>query len=155
MIIQILVGPSGSGKSRHAAEMKAKAHRQGLKLATCSTDDGMYNEEGEYEFHPSKLTAAHGGCVKKFIDLCQKGEMNTVIVDNTNCSIAEVAPYIAIAQAYEHKVYVLVWNPDNWKEYAERNVHDAPRKTIYYMSRHLKQMLDEWKPWWPSWEFIN
>jgi hypothetical protein len=134
--------------------MKAEAHRRDEKLDTCSTDDGMYNEEGEYDFHPSKLPACHGGCVKKYIGFCQEGELDTLIVDNTNCSIAEIAPYMAIAQAYEHEVEVLVWNPDKWEEYSERNTHGTPKKTIYYMSQHLKQMLSEWKPWWPSWEFI-
>lgn len=64
-----------------------------------------------YRFDPAKLPEAHAQCLKKFIRTAQGNTGGAlgdiIIVDNTNSTVAEIAPYYAIAEAYGYDTRIL------------------------------------------------
>jgi len=139
----ILIGPSGSGKSTYAKK---------IGHATVSADD-YFMRDGKYCFDARKLSEAHGECLKRFMYLVMGG--CDVIVDNTNATIAEVAPYIAIAQAYGFDVIVKVMPVESIETLTVRNVHGVPKVTIIGQFARIGKLIDEWPRHWPAYGFIH
>ncbi len=70
-----------------------------------------------------------------------------IVVDNTNTTIAEIAPYYAAAQAWRFDVRILaVLCP--WQVAAARCTHDVPMSKIYQMSLRLEETLRTLPGWW-------
>jgi len=88
----IMSGASGSGKTTLIRQTFPRAQR-------CSADDHFMTEGGEYVFKPAELQEAHAACLRKFVALVSAGEA-MVLVDNTNTSWVQVAPYVALASAF-------------------------------------------------------
>jgi len=159
----------------HNALKKLRGHikKNELDLVVYSADDYFYDEHGRYNFDPAKLSEAHAQCLERFttglllhkesaaILEDQKQIANKVlghhphkhdvvhIVDNTNCSIAEVAPYAALAGAYKHELHIftlLVHPLTAWR----RNLHNVPMTNIVKQDLYLRKSILEWPPWWPQ-----
>ena len=114
-------------------------------------DDFFEGSEG-YRFDKTKLAEAHGQCFRRFIDLLDVG-VDLVIVDNTNTTTEEIAPYMLGASAYGYEAEVItievklkigkVWLDD----FAHRrSIHACPADTILRQMRNIadRRML----PWW-------
>lgn len=87
----IMVGAPGSGKSTFANRL-SKAEGG----VVCSADHWMVDKNRKYAFDPAKLTDCHRLCLhRSWVALC--AGRNPVIIDNTNLSLLEVAPYVALA----------------------------------------------------------
>lgn len=69
-------------------------------MVVCSADDYHVCPDGTYAFNPKNAGAAHGLCLRKFISALLSGNDVDVVVDNTNTSTYELAPYMAMAAAY-------------------------------------------------------
>lgn len=140
--VYVYCGIPGSGKSTAVA----KAH-SGAKI--CSADN-YFLVNGEYKFDPSKLPNAHGLCLRRFTAYVISGEPE-IVVDNTNTTAVEIAPYAALALAYsaELKVITVTCDPEIA---AARNIHGVPREAVLAMHRRL--MAREMPPWWPH-EFLS
>jgi energy-coupling factor transporter ATP-binding protein EcfA2 len=137
MKVTILCGISGSGKSTLA---------KSLGGVVCSADD-YFTLYGKYDFNPSKLPEAHAWCLRKFVSAVQLG-LSDVVVDNTNTTVAEVAPYAALALAYGHEllIKIILCNVD---VAAARNVHGVPRAGIFKMAERIQGLAVSLPPWWP------
>lgn len=94
MKVIILRGPSGSGKSTYAARIEAES--LDLTCLVVSADKYFIQPDGTYKFDPTQLGNAHGVCLKWFL-LGLQQDTDTVIVDNTNCSLVEIAPYLSLS----------------------------------------------------------
>ncbi|MCA8939463.1 MAG: hypothetical protein KDB07_06635, partial [Planctomycetes bacterium] len=70
--LAIMRGMTGSGKSRAAAQMVARANTFNLTHTICSADD--YWKTNEIPFSYSKLTAAHTYCQLLAIEAIQRGD---------------------------------------------------------------------------------
>lgn len=139
MRITIMQGLPGSGKSTHAAKLKA----QGAVIV--SADDYFTeNDEGVYKFDPTKLSEAHGQCMRRFVYAILNRE-DHVVVDNTNCTSEEIAPYMALANAYDYEARILrvEAEPDVC---AKRNTHGVPVQAILAMAARLATFKG--MPWW-------
>ena len=141
MKLIILRGIPGAGKSRFIRENYPTA-------VVASADDGMM-EHGVYVFHPSKLTAAHGACLRKAIEQAQAqagcGTENILVIDNTSITAIEIAPYAAIAQAYDLECEVVTLQIP--AEIAgPRNSHGVPQQSVERMAARLDQ--ERLAPWW-------
>lgn len=112
--IIVMSGISGVGKSTYIRETFkhvwcpmtgtgdriAYEHRYGAIVV--SADHHFMHGLGNYRFDPTQLQDAHCHCFRMFVDAIQTNA-NCVIVDNTNTTAAEIAPYMLAAQAYAHK----------------------------------------------------
>lgn len=148
-------GLPGSGKSTEAY-MKAISHFEqgGQSVVICSTDSFFVNEEGKYVFDAKKLGKHHG--MNQYL-AHRHMFMNTelVIIDNTNTTDKEMAPYIASAKEFGYEITkVLVGEenlfpkmddacPHKFADYidmcAKRNTHGVPKEAIERMARRFEQ----------------
>lgn len=95
-LVVILQGISGSGKSTRAAQLGG----------TVVSADAYFTEaDGLYNFKPALLADAHGHCLRSFVDAVLARHA-LIVVDNTNTTVAEVAPYYSIAVAYGYRVEI-------------------------------------------------
>jgi predicted kinase len=139
--VTIMRGVPGSGKSTCAKML------QSLESNTiiASADDYFLDlETGEYKFNPSKLGVAHTSCYLKIIVALSEGK--NVIVDNTNITNWQIAPYIMHAAAMGHEIEIFeVKNKLTVKELAERNIHGVPEQSIKRMMGQYEELLPHWK----------
>lgn len=136
MQLKIIRGISGSGKSTYA-----KTHFPDFII--CSADD-FFMVKNKYKFDPKKLPNAHACCLLKCIDNILQG--NKVVVDNTNTRLIELAPYVAIGNAYKYKVEIIRIECD-WEVAAKRGIHKVPKETVLRMYNSMETSLP---PYWPK-----
>lgn len=144
--VVIMSGVSGSGKSTLAYEFAG-----GNAYAIVSADNYFLDIAGIYKFNPKKLQEAHNHCFRAYMDLLRETKYPVICVDNTNTSVAEIAPYMLAASAYgwEAEVHTVVCEcEDDLHICAERNAHGVPYSAIQsqYFRLRQRQLL----PWWKS-----
>lgn len=143
----ILSGVSGSGKSTYAKQLIEGARSFGIGSA-----DDFFMKNGVYLFDPAKLPEAHNGCFRAFIT---KVQMNTdlVVVDNTNTTVAEIAPYVLGATAFGYEAEILTFLPspketsiEYIKKCAARNKHGV---SLLRVQAQLEALTSRQLPsWW-------
>ena len=141
MKVIILRGVSGSGKSTYA-----KTH---YPDAVVFSADNYFMVDGLYTFIPANLGKAHAQCLRHFVHVVsrRRNADETVVVDNTNTTVAEVAPYAALALAYGCELEVVTLNAYAQQAF-ERNLHGVPFLTVV---RQAARLLEEKLPaWWPQ-----
>jgi predicted kinase len=149
---KIMRGCSGSGKSTYAKTLFPKAD-------ILSTDDFWINSEtGAYEFDVARHSEAHAWNLRRFVDAIrywaevrsdgENADM-TIVVDNTNTTPAEFAPYAAIANAYGFDVEIVTLDVDPAIA-GPRNVHSVPTKIVEGQYRNLMFGTKAIPKWWKS-----
>jgi predicted kinase len=116
----------GSGKSTWIeSNPKASVH----------SADTFFMKEGVYQFNPAFLADAHNACLRGFMRDCIGGQL-LVVVDNTNTTIEEIAPYYAIAEAegYNVSLFTFMVEPEIA---AKRNTHGVPLHAIRAMHERI------------------
>jgi predicted kinase len=144
MNVIILQGIPGSGKSSYVSYLKGVASDISREVVVCSADH-YFMRDGEYKFNPAFLGEAHAACMRRFIETVQQGGNVTVIVDNTNITEIEIAPYYAVARAFgSAKVEIVTFEvyPETG---AARNVHGVPFSECCRMDNILQSFIQ------PSW----
>lgn len=102
-MIHILQGPPGAGKTTWAT-------RQHGSVAASRYDERVYIVSADTERERiigRTLAEAHAACLRRFVDLLCRvvpGTTIHIIVDNTNTTVAEMAPYVALGMAFGHVV---------------------------------------------------
>jgi len=135
----IMQGVPGSGKSTFIRALPGK-------VAVYSADH-YFEHYGEYRFDPSKLGEAHAACMRGFIGQLGRYQNVTVVVDNTNTTVLEVAPYMAVAAAYGCEVEIVRVKCDP-EVAAARNVHGVPLHAVRRMADNIAQFKAP-----PFWQF--
>jgi|SRR6185312_13820933 len=142
MRVLILRGVPGAGKTTYL-----KTYSE--NYVVCSADD-HFIVDGKYEFRPELLPEAHAACLRKFIrliaDRYETPGLN-IAIDNTNLTIAEIAPYAAIALAYGCELEILTLKTDPMIA-APRNVHGVDEKTVEQMYKRMNAEALRFPPWW-------
>jgi predicted kinase len=146
----VLRAISGAGKSTLAHELARTLvvptdhGEEPMRYVIVSTDDAFTDDEtGDYAFDASKIGFAHGQCFRRAIEAIQRG--HALIVDNTNCSVAEIAPYMLLAQAYSRPARIITLRCDV-ETAIERATHGATREAIETMHAELEAAV--LLPWW-------
>src|SRR4051812_35640153 len=96
----IMIGVPGSGKTTWLYNNHPIA-------VVCSADHYRTTPEGVYRFVPGDTQECHGSCLRKFLRCCEYDLNEDIACDNTNTRLEEIAPYIAVAQAYGLQVEVV------------------------------------------------
>lgn len=109
--------------------------------------DHFFMREGEYHFDPSKLSKAHSECLRNFLEGIFMG-INFIVVDNTNTTPVEVAPYYALASAYGYDVVIKYIPCEDLNVAAARNRHGVPLKTIEQQAKRIENFVKHMPPWW-------
>lgn len=149
----ILRGLPGAGKSRWLKERVLQL--RGKSLASVSADQYHYspvtqNEDGTlkapvYNFKPENAKHAHDSCLREFLDLILQPLWDEVIVDNTNTSAWEIAPYYRLAEVMGYEAEI-IWLQCSVATSVARNVHSVPENTIEKMAERLES--ESLPPWW-------
>lgn len=151
----ILSGVSGSGKSTYAKKFAQKETFVHYQYTIVSADN-YFMKDGVYNFDGSKLGEAHGQCFNKYIGAIQHPDcFELVIVDNTNLTSEEIAPYVLGAQAYgwDCKIVTIELDPNfpELMECVDRNVHGVPYLSI---AKQREKLMDRKLPHWWNQEVI-
>lgn len=145
MRVLILSGISGSGKSTYVEKLRQEAEKTGTKVMVVSADH-FFEKGGEYKFDHTKLGEAHAACLRSFLSELDAGRImpKILIVDNTNTTDLEMAPYYAIAKAFsaEVELVTLLCNP---KVAAARNKHGVPLASCEAMDRRIRNNMPDGK----------
>lgn len=144
----VMVGLPGSGKTTY---VHRELLRQLPNAYIFSADQYMVDGVGNYEFNPNKL----GNCLNDFTHAMMAqhedaaaGVIDSVlIVDNTNLTNVERAPYISLALAFGYEVDVITVQAQglSMADLAKRNVHGVSEETLQRMVDKYEAEL--WAPW--------
>lgn len=119
----ILRGLPGSGKSTLA---------KGFNNSVVVSADNYFTLNGVYRFEPTKIGQAHNHCMREFLKATQM-LVPTIVVDNTNIRLWEMAPYRLIGLALGYTVRII--RVDCAVNLCiKRNIHNVPPATIERMS---------------------
>jgi predicted kinase len=133
MKVIITSGIPGSGKST-----LIKNEFSGAEVV--SADSFFTDRNGNYNFDVTKLGEAHAACMRRFIHILSNryDTDDVLVVDNTNTTSEEIAPYYSVAKAYGASVELitLVCDPELA---AERNVHGVPLAGCRAMAHRIMQ----------------
>lgn len=142
--VTIMCGVSGSGKSYEAMKLQLSAPGESRVV---SADHYFTDRSGSYAFSVALLGEAHAACLRRFLDEVQGGTAH-VIVDNTNTTIAEIAPYVAIAQAYGYEVEIRTMHARSidLESCAQRNTHGVSLEAI--SGQHQRLTSRRWPFHW-------
>lgn len=148
----VLRGCQGAGKTTLARELQAGWNPGHLLPATlCAADDYFADHEtGLWRFDPEKLPAAHGECLRRWVEAMQGGlsaGTALAVVHNTGATVAEVAPYAALALAYGWSLRIVTLDLA-WQVCAGRQVHGVPEGTVQRTARAVREETARFPPWW-------
>lgn len=142
----ILRGLPGSGKSTWAARKLEEYPDHFTRPRIRSADDYFQTRDG-YKFDPTKLQEAHNECLLCYTkDICDgyykadKYNQFDIILDNTNTTALEIAPYLRVAQAFGWDVEIVEF-PCTLHDSLSRNIHDVPLRTIERMRDRMEDFL--------------
>lgn len=143
MRIIIMQGVAGSGKTTFIRKNYPEA-------VSIFSADHYFMHAGKYVFNPADLPKAHAACLRdytRYIQAKSEHDSEKVFVDNTNTTVAEIAPYYALAQAYGHEVEIvrLLVAPDLA---AARNTHGVPATAVWAMHDRIVASQSQMPPWW-------
>lgn len=137
--VTILRGIPGAGKSTYIAK--------NLNDNLIMSADLYFMKEGRYVFDRSKLGEAHASCLRAFLVWIQAG-VDGIVVDNTNITGLEIAPYAALALAYGYELEIVTLKVDFLTAHS-RNVHGVPLASVRRMAERLEIEGKHFPPYWP------
>lgn len=152
--ILILAGIPGSGKTLLAEMLKSKRQLRSLSTDILSADH-FFTKDGEYKFDPSKFEKAHAQCWRAFVRRCDAwgtyprdlSPQPTVIVDNTNTSPFELAPYVRYATACGIPTLTLFVLRD-FELCVRDQTHGVQRVTMERMAERLEYTRRNFPRYW-------
>ncbi|MCU8259310.1 ATP-binding protein [Vibrio vulnificus] len=118
--LTLIRGLPGSGKSTLAQQLAKQTHAVHLEA-----DMYFVDQQGRYQFDPTRLEHAHRWCLNKVCQYLKQGR--AVIVSNTFVQHWEMKPYLRFAERHGLCVETLVCTG----EYG--SIHDVPAQTIEKM----------------------
>lgn len=121
-------GLPGCGKSTWA--------KNNCGTGVFSADSYHVGEDGVYRFDPKRAGWAHNECFRQFTIAVFTETFRVLCVDNTNTTLAELAPYVRVAEAFGHE-YTIMYLMCDVETAIKRNVHGVPANMILTMQRNL------------------
>jgi predicted kinase len=132
--IILLRGIPGSGKTTLSDVILYSPLNEGATVL--SADNFFTDENGAYNFEPSKIKEAHADCQLKCAEQ-MKMEISRIVVANTFTQEWEMDSYYEMAERYGYRVHsVIVENRHNGK-----NVHGVADEKIEQMRNRFSIKL--------------
>lgn len=136
----ILRGLPGAGKSSFVNLFEQYLNSPDPNtMQVVSADFFFVNDQGEYVFNRHLLGQAHHVCFRDFqLYAEQEGDHKPsfLIVDNTNLTNKEVAPYLKVAKDNRWDITFITLDIPVETSVA-RNIHNVPRETIDNMYKKM------------------
>ena len=131
-------GLPGSGKTT-LAKLIVSLVEDGAAVAA---DDFFEDEEGNYQFDPTRLQEVHEKCQETVHRLMRDG-YSVLVVHNTFSQRWEMERYIRTARDSGYQLIVIdLFNAGkSVDELTERNLHGAPREAV-------RTMMERWQHDW-------
>ena len=150
MQIIILRGIPGSGKTTWRTQ---RAPMSPYASADAFFETKLDNGDVDYNFDPTLIGQAHAFCLREYTDYLMGDAVDAkdtdrLVVDNTNINVYEIAPYMALGQAYGHDVEIITFLCEPFQA-ANRNVHGVPSGVVYRMSLALESETLRFPHHWP------
>lgn len=120
--LYIIRGLPGAGKSTLATTL-----RDSLKCLMWEADQ-YHMVDGEYQWKPENVHAAHK-CCQDGVRSCMSAGHANVIVSNTSTTEKEMEPYLDMAGIYGYDVVSLVVE----NRHGNSSVHGVPEETMKKM----------------------
>jgi predicted kinase len=131
-LLILLRGLPGSGKSTLAGSLES--------IFCYETDKYFEDEDGKYNFDPTKLKQAHQWCqdrVEKAMNAPNGFPPPRIVVSNTFTQEWEMEAYYKLAEQYGYMVYSLVVE----NRHGGINEHNVPDETIEKMKNRFEIKL--------------
>ena len=126
----LLRGVIGAGKTTLAKTIAPDSE-------ICCADDFFTDGNGNYNFNPSQLGAAHKYCQEKFLKLCDDPSTHTIVVANTNTKESDFNFYLKEAQKRNMMIFSLVLE----NRHGGQNVHSVPEEVLLRQEQNIKNTL--------------
>ena len=118
-VLYIVRGIPGSGKSTFAKQLTSNVFE---------ADHYFYDNDGNYNFVPSKIKEAHKEC-QEFVKLAMQSSISKIAVSNTFTQEWEMQPYFDLAKEYGYMVFCVIVE----KRHNNKNNHNVPEDKIQMM----------------------
>ena len=147
MKIKIMMGCAGAGKSEY---VKDKYGMFNPMPGYCSADT-WHIYDGVYDYDPSEASNAHAACLRKYTEHLVVGGLPVLVVDNTNTTIMELAPYVRLAEAYGPSEDIeIVCVLEDRAVCCHRNTHNVPPRVVEAQFGRVISTLDDFPSEWLS-----
>jgi predicted kinase len=128
-------GLPGSGKSTFANFVWND-------YAICEADKFFYDSEGNYNFDPNRLKAAHEWCRFQVEERMKNNEANPqyypeIVVSNTFTQEWEMEAYYELAKKYDYLVISIIVE----NRHGGKNIHGVPEEKLEQMRNRFQIKL--------------
>jgi predicted kinase len=133
--LYLIRGVPGSGKSSFARVIWND-------YAICEADKFFEDEEGNYNFDPSKIRQAHSWCKEQVETRMKDNSVNPqyypeIVVSNTFTQEWEMEDYYKLAEQYGYKVFSLIVE----NRHGGKDVHGVPEEKLVQMETNLRNNI--------------
>jgi len=125
--LTLLRGLPGSGKTTFAKTL------EGLHI---EADMYFINENGEYNFEPTKIKDAHKWC-NELVEEWMRGEQDKIVVSNTFTQEWEMESYYEMAKKYGYHVFSIIVE----NRHGGVNEHGVPDDKLEVMKNRFEIKL--------------
>jgi predicted kinase len=130
----LLRGLPGSGKSTLAKIILQL--RSTDEPEVLSADDFFEDQEGDYNFDPTKLKEAHNYCQFRCSERMRQQKAK-IVVANTFTEEWEMEEYFKMAERYNYRVHTVIVE----NRHGSENVHEVPEEKLQQMQNRFDVKL--------------
>lgn len=130
----LLRGVPGSGKSTLGEIILQTTQQQ--KPDVLSADNLFVDENGTYNFDPTRLKEAHNLCQQKCAERMRL-EFSKIVVANTFTQEWEMEPYFEMAKRYNYRVHTIIVE----NRHGSTNIHNVPEDKLLQMKNRFEIKL--------------
>ena len=126
-MLYLVRGVPGSGKTTLARQLTSNVFE---------ADHYFYDNDGNYNFTPSKIKDAHKEC-QEFVGYAMESSIPKIAVSNTFTQEWEMKPYFEMAK--KHGYYVTCIVVEN--RHGNKNKHGVPEEKVEQMKNRFELKL--------------
>ena len=130
----LLRGIPGSGKTTFANVILQQPNNNPQEIL--SADDFFEDENGDYNFDPTKLKEAHNYCQFRCSERMRQ-QKSRIVVANTFTQEWEMDEYFKMAERYNYRVHTIIVE----NRHGNENIHGVPKDKLQQMKNRFEIKL--------------